>query len=102
MVERQKIKRMVKSNAGRWLFLRLPITANQSIGRTVVRQHRFGGVLELGNDPLSQSLAELYSPLIEGVDAPNRALSENAVLVQCNSFPSVSGVSSSAMIVVEG
>src|SRR5262249_25197056 len=36
---------------------------------------------------LRQRLAQLDAPLIEGIDTPDRALSENAVLVQCNEFP---------------
>ncbi len=35
-----------------------------------------------GDDALGQNLAELDAPLIEGVDAPDRALGENIVLVE--------------------
>ena len=38
--------------------------------------------LELGHDPLRQHLAQLDAPLVERVDAPDRALGEHLVLVQ--------------------
>ena len=38
--------------------------------------------LELGNDPLGQRLAQFDAPLVEGVDLPDRALGEHAVLVE--------------------
>ena len=38
--------------------------------------------LDLRDDPLGQRLAQLHTPLIEGIDLPNRALGEDAVLVQ--------------------
>src|SRR5262249_18491120 len=56
-------------------------------GRTVMCQHWFGSVLEFRNNALGQRLAQLNTPLIEGIDTPNTALSENAVLVECNEFP---------------
>jgi hypothetical protein len=37
---------------------------------------------ELGDDPLRERLAELDSPLVEGVDAPHGSLREHAVLVE--------------------
>src|ERR1700722_3915017 len=37
---------------------------------------------ELWNDALGQRLAELHAPLVEGIDVPDRALREDAVLVQ--------------------
>ena len=38
--------------------------------------------LQLGNDLLREHLPELDAPLIEGVDPPDRALGEDAVLVE--------------------
>ena len=39
-------------------------------------------LVELGDDPLRERLPELDAPLVEGVDAPDRALREDAVLVE--------------------
>ena len=39
---------------------------------------------ELGDDALSQDLAEFDAPLIERVDVPDRPLGEDTVLVECN------------------
>src|SRR6266850_4271590 len=87
MVERQDIERMVITETECGLLLFPPITTDQGVGRTVVRKHRFGCALEFRNDALGQRLAQLDTPLIEGVDTPNCTLSENAVLVQCDKFP---------------
>ena len=38
--------------------------------------------LELGDDRLRQHLAQLHAPLVERVDVPDRALREDAVLVE--------------------
>ena len=38
--------------------------------------------LDLCNDVLGQYLAQFHTPLIEGVDIPDRALRENMVLVE--------------------
>ena len=38
--------------------------------------------LELGDDALRQNLAQLHAPLVEGIDLPDRALGEDAVLVE--------------------
>src|SRR5690348_17326429 len=40
--------------------------------------------LKLGNYPLRQYLAQLYSPLIERIDVPDRALGENGVFIESN------------------
>ena len=42
----------------------------------------FRRAIELGNDALGQNLPELYSPLVEGIDLPDRALGEDTVLVK--------------------
>jgi hypothetical protein len=39
-------------------------------------------VRQFRNDPLSQHFAKFYAPLVERVNLPDGALSENAVLVQ--------------------
>src|SRR4030095_2152864 len=87
MVERQDVERMVITETGCGLLLLLPIATDQAISRTVVRKHRFGCTLEFRNDALGQRLAQLDTPLIEGVDTPDSTLRENAVLVQCDKFP---------------
>ena len=43
--------------------------------------------LELGDDPLGQDLAKLDAPLVERVDVPDRALGEDAVLVERDQRP---------------
>ena len=40
------------------------------------------GALQLGDDPLGQHLAQLHAPLVERIDVPDRALGEDAVLVE--------------------
>src|SRR5208282_5774856 len=62
----------------------LPITANERIGRAVVRKLRFEPTLELGDDALSEHLAQLYAPLVERINVPNYALRVNTVLVERN------------------
>jgi len=62
--------------------LALPIAANQGIGRTVMLEVRFRRGLELRNDVFRQHLAQLHAPLIERIDAPDRALREHAVLIE--------------------
>jgi len=42
----------------------------------------FGDILELRDNALGERLAEFHAPLIEAIDAPDRALSENAVLIE--------------------
>src|SRR6185312_861273 len=42
----------------------------------------FARALEFGNDPLRQGLAELDAPLVKGIDLPEGALCEDAVLVK--------------------
>src|ERR1041385_3059121 len=44
---------------------------------------------KLGNNPLSQNLAELYAPLIERINVPNNALGENGMLVKGNELTQV-------------
>src|SRR6476660_8016070 len=58
------------------------VAADQRVGRAVVAELRLLIGLELGNDRDGQRLAQLDSPLIEGVDPPERALGEDAVLVE--------------------
>ena len=58
-----------------------PIALDQRVGRGVVRELRLVGP-QLGGDPLGQHLAELDAPLVERVDVPDRALREDAVLVE--------------------
>src|SRR5262249_10581483 len=73
------------SNSTAWVSGTVPaVTANQAVGGGVVLELRLVGGLELGNDRLRQHLAELDSPLVEGVDLPDRPLGEDAVLIQCD------------------
>ena len=48
---------------------------------------RCGGVGELVDDPSCQHLAQLDTPLIEGVDTPDDSLREHLVLVEGNQLP---------------
>src|SRR5262252_1197649 len=49
-------------------------------------EHRFGPVLELGDDALCENFAKLNPPLIEGINVPNGALGEDGVLVKSYQF----------------
>src|SRR6478672_5785351 len=74
------------SNEGMWPTL-LPaagaaVAADQRVGRAVVAELRLRVCLQLGDDRHRQGLAQLDPPLVEGVDAPDRALGEDAVLVE--------------------
>ena len=51
--------------------------------------------MELGDDALREHLAELDTPLVEGVDLPDHALGEHAVLVERDELTQGSGVSRS-------
>ncbi len=64
-----------------------PVAADQRVRGGVVLELRLGLALELGDDRLGQRLAELDAPLVEGVDVPDRALSEDAVLIQRHQRP---------------
>src|SRR5262249_47044008 len=65
-------------------LLLLPVATDQVVGRAVVSELRLAGTLELGNDALSQRLPQLHPPLVEGVDAPDGALGEHGVLIECD------------------
>src|SRR5436305_15207514 len=45
------------------------VAADQRVGGAIVVELGLLGRLQLGDDPLRQHLAELDSPLVEGVDA---------------------------------
>src|SRR5271165_4727541 len=60
--------------------------SNQSIGGTVVLKRRLFGVGKLRDNALSQHFTEFHTPLIEGIDLPDGALCENAVLVERDEF----------------
>src|SRR5262245_41969469 len=66
--------------------LELAIASDQRVGGAVVAKLWLVGALELRDDPLRKSLAQLHTPLIEGVDLPDRALGEDAMLVERNQF----------------
>ena len=61
-------------------LLRVPEFADEVGGGTVVSQLRFGLAGELADDLLRKHLAEFDAPLIEGIDVPDSALSEDGVL----------------------
>ena len=65
-------------------------------------QLRSSFALQLGDDALGQYLAQLDTPLIEGIDIPDRALSENVVLIKSDQVPKACGVSLSAKMVFVG
>src|SRR5579862_1049041 len=60
--------------------LQLLVSSDQRIRRAVVLARR--RTLKLRDDVLGQHLAQFHTPLIEGVDLPDRALRKDAVLVQ--------------------
>src|SRR5690348_2968797 len=47
---------------------------------------RLTWAFQFGRDPLRENLAELDSPLIEGIDPPDRSLHENLVLIEGDQF----------------
>src|SRR5216684_3427050 len=61
--------------------LELAVPADQGVGRAVMGELGLCLALELRDDALSQNLAEFDAPLIEGVDVPDGALGEHAVLI---------------------
>src|SRR6266581_1951202 len=62
----------------------MAIAPDQRVGRAVVRERGIDGAGNFRRRTLGQRLAELHAPLIEGVDVPDRALHEHAVLVECD------------------
>ena len=46
----------------------------------------FGLSLKFRDDALGKRLAQFDAPLVEGVDVPDGALSEDTVFVQCDEF----------------
>src|SRR6202453_535216 len=60
----------------------LAVAPDQIVGGAVMLQFRLVGALELWNDALGERLAQFDAPLVEAIDAPDRALGEDAVLVQ--------------------
>src|SRR5262249_2952989 len=67
--------------------MRLPqpaVAADQGISGAVVCERRLLNAFQLGDDVAGQHLAQLHAPLIEGVDVPDGALREDAVLIECH------------------
>src|SRR3546814_12072110 len=63
-----------------WLFR--AVAPDQFVGGTVVAQLRQARGGQFACGPLRQHLAQLHAPLVEGVDVPDHALHEHAVLVK--------------------
>src|SRR5512140_2559121 len=61
-----------------------PIAPDQVVGRAVMSERRVHPALQFRENSLSQHLAQLDSPLVERIDAPDHGLCEDDVLVQCN------------------
>src|SRR6202047_2514020 len=66
--------------------LKLSVSADQVVCRTVVREGRFGRALHFGDDALSQNFAELHASLVERIDMPDRALGKHGMFVQSDKF----------------
>src|SRR6185312_11755610 len=64
------------------LLTSVSVATDECVRGTVVLQVRISGRRQLVGDLLGEYLAQLDAPLIEGVDRPDRALGEHAVLVQ--------------------
>jgi hypothetical protein len=60
------------------------IAADQRVGRAVVLQLRRRPRCPTRDDALGQHLAQFHAPLVEGVDVPDSALSEDVVLIEGN------------------
>src|SRR5262245_52549439 len=61
-----------------------PIAADQGVRGTIVLELGLRLAFQLRDDTLGQGLAKLDAPLVEGVDAPDGALGEHAVFVECD------------------
>src|SRR5215813_14097749 len=62
--------------------LELAVAADEGVGRAVVLESGLRARFQLADDALGEHLAQLDAPLVEGVDAPDRPLSEYGVLVE--------------------
>src|SRR5262245_44115319 len=62
--------------------LERPVAPDQGVRGGVVAEPGLRLALELRDDALRQRLAELDTPLVERVDAPDGALREDRVLVE--------------------
>src|SRR6218665_2934905 len=58
------------------------IVRQQRLGRRILRVDGIRIALDSRGDLHRELLAELHAPLVEGVDAPDRALRERDVLVE--------------------
>ena len=58
------------------------VVLDESAGRLILRIQGLGRALDGGEDLLGQDLAQLNTPLVEGIDAPHGTLDEGDVLVQ--------------------
>src|SRR4051812_28550666 len=65
-------------------------------------EHGWRLALEFRDDAPGQDLAQLDAPLIERVDAPDRALGEDAVLVECHQRSERPGIERSARMRLVG
>src|SRR5271165_565162 len=54
-----------------------------------MRELRFFGTLKFGDDALRKGFPQFHAPLVERIDAPDCALSEDRVFVQRHQFPQV-------------
>ena len=61
-----------------------------------------GLAFQFGGDAVGEDFAEFDAPLVEGIDVPDDALDENAVLVEGDDFAEGGGVSRRARIVLLG
>jgi hypothetical protein len=85
----------------RWL-LGSAIAPDQGVGRAIVRELVLGPGLKLGDDARGERLSQLDAPLVKGVNAPDRALSENAVFVKRDKLPQCLRGQRSSRIVLDG
>src|SRR3954454_13753028 len=60
------------------------VVGEQGLGRGILRVDGILVALDGGSDLHGQLLAELNAPLVKRVDAPDRALRERDVFVQCD------------------
>src|SRR5207253_4364968 len=77
--------RMCLLDSPRCLLLpKLAVTADQVVGRAIVRERRLGSAFKLRDDALCQDLAEFHAPLIERVDVPDNTLGKDRMFVESN------------------
>ena len=76
MIEWQNVKGFIKAKSCSYGLLVFSVIANKLVCGAVMGKLRFSFALKLRDDALRQDLAQLDTPLIEGINVPDHALRE--------------------------